>query len=125
MSEKVDLVVMISELEMARDIQIAETLSPAPDVILNSDMHERTTEPIVGEPRRSPTLIVEEGQDGTVVGQLELEVEKRQGHRMGLQRSMSSPTDHGRPDDRRQGGRGPRALRDRHLRARPDGDGGR
>ena len=75
--EKVDVVVMISELEMSRDIQIAETLSPAPDVILNSDMHERTSEPIVvTRADGSKTLIVEEGQDGTVVGQLKLLVKK-------------------------------------------------
>jgi len=75
--EKVDVVVMISEMEMSRDIQIAETLSPAPDVILNSDMHERTTAPIdVAHADGSHTLIVEEGQDGTVVGKLKLEVEK-------------------------------------------------
>ena len=73
--EGVDVVVMISELEMARDIQIAETLTPAPDVILNSDMHERTVEPIVAaNPDGRQVLIVEEGQDGTVVGKLELEV---------------------------------------------------
>jgi 2',3'-cyclic-nucleotide 2'-phosphodiesterase (5'-nucleotidase family) len=73
--EGVDVVVMISELEMARDIQIAETLTPAPDVILNSDMHERTVEPIVAtNPDGHQTLIVEEGQDGTVVGQMKLEV---------------------------------------------------
>lgn len=73
--EKVDVVVMISELEMARDIQIAETLSPAPDVILNSDMHERTTAPIVvTRADGSQTLIVEQGQDGTVVGEMKLEV---------------------------------------------------
>ena len=73
--EGVDVVVMISELEMARDIQIAETLTPAPDVILNSDMHERTVEPIVAiNPDGRQVLIVEEGQDGTVVGNLELEI---------------------------------------------------
>ncbi len=73
--EGVDVVVMISEMEMSRDIQIAETLVPAPDVILNSDMHERTTTPIVAvNPDGHQTLIVEEGQDGTVVGKLKLEV---------------------------------------------------
>ncbi|MDP2026900.1 bifunctional UDP-sugar hydrolase/5'-nucleotidase [Sulfuriferula sp.] len=73
--DKVDVVVMISELEMSRDVQIAETLSPAPDVILNSDMHERTTAPIdVAHADGSHTLIVEEGQDGTVIGKLKLEV---------------------------------------------------
>ncbi len=75
--EGVDVVVMISELEMSRDIQVAETLAPAPDVILNSDMHERTTAPIdVVHTDGSHTLIVEEGQDGTVVGQLKLMVKK-------------------------------------------------
>ena len=71
--EKVDVVVMISELEMSRDVQIAETLFPAPDVILNSDMHERTVAPIVAiNPDGHQTLIVEEGQDGTVVGNMQL-----------------------------------------------------
>ncbi|MGA9163535.1 MAG: 5'-nucleotidase C-terminal domain-containing protein [Thiobacillus sp.] len=77
--EKVDVVVMMSEMEMSRDIQIAETLAPAPDVILNSDMHERTTTPIDAVNPAFPdhhTLIVEEGQDGTVVGQLKLMVKK-------------------------------------------------
>lgn len=74
--EGVDLVVMMSEMEMSRDIQIAETLAPGPDVILNSDMHERTTAPIVAvNPDGHQTLIVEEGQDGTVIGKMELEVE--------------------------------------------------
>lgn len=73
--DKVDVVVMISELEMARDIEIAETLSPSPDVILNSDMHERTTAPIVVDHADGRnTLIVEEGQDGTAVGNLKLRV---------------------------------------------------
>ncbi|MDO9219581.1 MAG: 5'-nucleotidase C-terminal domain-containing protein [Thiobacillus sp.] len=75
--EKVDVVVMISEMEMARDIQIAETNAPNPDVILNSDMHERTSEPIVvTRADGTQTLIVEQGQDGTVVGELELQVKK-------------------------------------------------
>ena len=75
--EKVDVVVMMSEMEMSRDIQIAETLAPGPDVILNSDMHERTVEPIQAvNPAGHTTLIVEEGQDGTVIGQLKLMVKK-------------------------------------------------
>ena len=73
--EKVDVVVMISELEMARDIEIAEKISPSPDVILNSDMHERTTDPIVvTRADGTQTLIMEQGQDGTVVGKLKLKV---------------------------------------------------
>ncbi len=75
--EKVDVVVMISELEMSRDLQIAETLSPTPDVILNSDMHERSTAPIdVAHSDGRHTLIVEEGQDGTVVGQMNLHLKQ-------------------------------------------------
>lgn len=74
--DKVDVVVMISELEMARDIEIAETATASPDVILNSDMHERTTAPIVvTRADGTKTLIVEQGQDGTVVANLKLELE--------------------------------------------------
>lgn len=73
--EKVDVVVMISELEMARDIQIAETATASPDVILNSDMHERTTEPIVvSRSDGTQTLIVEQGQDGTVIAKINLKI---------------------------------------------------
>ncbi len=75
--ENVDVVVMISELEMARDVQIAETATFSPDVILNSDMHERTTAPIVVARTNIDgiqTLIVEEGHDGTMVGKLNLAV---------------------------------------------------
>jgi sulfur-oxidizing protein SoxB len=68
--EKVDLLVMISELELGRDIKLAESF-PGVDVILNSDMHERTIEPIVAS---TGTLLVEEGQDGTMVGELNLKV---------------------------------------------------
>ncbi|MBI5460849.1 MAG: hypothetical protein HY941_01525 [Gammaproteobacteria bacterium] len=70
--EQVDLVVMISEMEMARDIALTETY-PGVDVVLNSDMHERTMEPIVTP---TGTIIVEEGQDGTMIGELKLQVEK-------------------------------------------------
>ena len=68
--EKVDLVVMISEMEMARDIALAEAY-PGVDVILNSDMHERTMQPIVAS---TGTIIVEEGQDGTMIGEIKLKV---------------------------------------------------
>lgn len=72
--ERVDLVVLISEMELARSIKLIEA-NPGVDAVLSSDMHERTTQPIVirhGD--GSETVIVEEGQDGTVVGELELEV---------------------------------------------------
>ena len=68
--EKVDIVVMTSELEMSRDIKLAETFAGV-DVILNADMHERTNAPIVTS---KGTRIVEEGQDGTVIGEIDMAV---------------------------------------------------
>lgn len=68
--EKVDIVIMLSELEMSRDIKLAETYAGV-DVILNSDMHERTIAPIVTS---KGTRIVEEGQDGTMIGEIEMAV---------------------------------------------------
>ena len=67
----VDLVVVASELELANNLRIAESI-PGIDVMLSADMHETTREPIVAS---TGTLIVEEGQDGTVVGELTLTVD--------------------------------------------------
>lgn len=72
--EKVDVVVAISEMEMARDIKLAETY-PGVDFILNSDMHERTMQPIVTP---TGTVIVEEGQDGTMIGEINVKVKNGQ-----------------------------------------------
>ena len=71
--EKVDIVVMLSELELARNIRLAES-TPGIDVILSADMHEETTKPIV---TATGTVIVEEGQDGTQLGELALRVVDR------------------------------------------------
>ena len=68
--EKVDLIVMIAELELAHSIAITER-HPGVDVVLSADMHEETRKPIVN---RSGTILVEEGQDGTMVGELRLNV---------------------------------------------------
>ena len=67
---KVDVVVMLSEQELANNIRLAEA-NPGIDVVLSSDMHEVTRKPIVA---RTGTVLVEEGQDGTVVGELRLTV---------------------------------------------------
>ncbi|TCV90649.1 bifunctional metallophosphatase/5'-nucleotidase [Sulfurirhabdus autotrophica] len=75
-AEQVDLVVLISELEMGRDIALAETY-PGVDLILNSDMHEKTLQPIITP---TGTLIVEEGQDGTMLGEMHFQVSA--GHTM-------------------------------------------
>jgi 2',3'-cyclic-nucleotide 2'-phosphodiesterase (5'-nucleotidase family) len=69
---RVDVIVVASELELANNVRIAES-TPGIDVILSADMHETTNEPIVAS---TGTVIVEEGQDGTVVGELTLAVEK-------------------------------------------------
>ena len=68
--EKVDLVVMISELGLSNNIRLAE-MNPGIDVLLSSDMHELTREPVV---TRTGTVVLEEGQDGTVLGELSVNV---------------------------------------------------
>ena len=68
--EKVDLLVAASELGLANNIRLAERY-PGIDVILSSDMHEQTRKPVVTQ---TGTVVVEEGQDGTVLGELNLEI---------------------------------------------------
>jgi sulfur-oxidizing protein SoxB len=68
--EQVALVVMISELGLSNNIRLAEQ-TPGIDVILSSDMHEITGKPVV---TRTNTLITEVGQDGQVIGELNLTV---------------------------------------------------
>jgi sulfur-oxidizing protein SoxB len=68
--EKVGVVVMVSELGVSNNIRLAEQ-TPGVDVILSSDMHEITRAPVV---TRTGTLIVEVGQDGQVIGELNLTV---------------------------------------------------
>jgi 2',3'-cyclic-nucleotide 2'-phosphodiesterase (5'-nucleotidase family) len=68
--EQVALVVMISELGLSNNIRLAEQ-TPGIDVILSSDMHEITSKPVV---TRTNTVITEVGQDGQVIGELNLTV---------------------------------------------------
>src|SRR3954453_12489713 len=68
--EQVALVVMISELGLSNNIRLAEQ-TPGIDVILSSDMHEITNKPVV---TRTNTVITEVGQDGQVIGELNLTV---------------------------------------------------
>ena len=70
--ERVDVVVVASELELANNIRIAERTKGI-DVMLSADMHELTREPIVTS---TGTVIVEEGQDGVAVGELTLHVKR-------------------------------------------------
>jgi sulfur-oxidizing protein SoxB len=69
-TEKVGLVIVMSELGLSNNIRLAEQTGV--DVILSSDMHEITREPVVTS---NKTLIVEVGQDGQVIGELNLTVE--------------------------------------------------
>src|SRR5215470_11621445 len=68
--EQVALVVVISELGLSNNIRLAEQ-TPGVDVILSSDMHELTNKPVVTS---NNTVITEVGQDGQVVGELNLTV---------------------------------------------------
>ena len=68
--EKVDLLVVASELGLANNIRLAQQF-PGIDVILSSDMHEQTRKPVVTQ---TGTIVVEEGQDGTMLGELNLKI---------------------------------------------------
>ncbi len=73
--EKVNLLVMASEMGLANNIRIAEKIDGI-DVVLSSDMHEKTGNAVVVTNKTSgrKTILLEEGQDGTMMGQLTLEV---------------------------------------------------
>jgi 2',3'-cyclic-nucleotide 2'-phosphodiesterase (5'-nucleotidase family) len=71
------VVVLMSEIEIARNIQIIKSLGDNQhvDVVLNSDMHEEVLEPIkVTDGTGKETWIIESGQDGTLVGEVVLSV---------------------------------------------------
>ena len=69
--EKVALIIMMSELGLSNNIRLAEQ-NPGIDVILSSDMHEITREPVVTS---TNTVVAEVGQDGQVIGELNLSLE--------------------------------------------------
>lgn len=69
------VVVLMSEIEIARNIQIVKSLGQNQhvDVVLNSDMHEEVLEPIkVTDGAGRETWIIESGQDGTLIGEVTL-----------------------------------------------------
>lgn len=75
--EHVEVLVLISEIEIGRNIQIIKSLGADQhvDVVLNSDMHEETLVPIeVTDAAGNKTWIIEAGQDGTLVGEIALTV---------------------------------------------------
>ncbi len=73
--EKVNLLVMASEMGLANNIRIAEKIDGI-DVVLSSDMHEKTGNAVVVTNKTSgrKTILLEQGQDGTMMGKLTLEV---------------------------------------------------
>jgi len=71
---QVDVLIVISELGLANNIRLAEA-NAGIDIILSSDMHEETPEPVYTS---TGTLIIEEGQDGTRLGELKLTI--KEGH---------------------------------------------
>lgn len=66
--EQVDLLVLVSEMGLARNIQLARS-HPGIDVVLSSDSHELTRKPVKLD---HGTLLVEPGQDGAAAGELTL-----------------------------------------------------
>lgn len=71
-TEKVDLVILVSEFGLAKNVYFGENLDGI-DVILSSDMHEESPEPVV---TRNGTIVTEVGQDGTRLGQLDLRIRR-------------------------------------------------
>lgn len=68
--DKVDALIVISELGQGDNIRLAEKY-PGIDAILSSDMHEESFKPAV---TKNGTLVTEVGQDGTLVGELNLTI---------------------------------------------------
>lgn len=80
----VDLVVLITEIEVGANIEMVSTFDALDgdnhiDLIVNSDMHEETVRPIEvpNKSRTAKTLIIEEGQDGTMIGEIEFKIRDR------------------------------------------------
>lgn len=71
--EKVDLVVLISERGLAPNKQLVERVRGV-DLVLSSDMHEETWQVLRAT---TGTLLIEDGQDGTTVGELTVTVRNR------------------------------------------------
>ena len=73
--EGVELVIMASEMGLANNIRLAQKIDGI-DVILSSDMHEETSNAVVAVNTTTgrKTIVVEEGQDGTMMGKLEIEL---------------------------------------------------
>lgn len=69
-TERVYLAFLVSEFGLAKNIAFGENFDGI-DVIMSSDMHEETQEPVV---IRNGTIVTEGGQDGTRLGQIDLKI---------------------------------------------------
>lgn len=65
--EKVDLIVLVSEFGLAKNVLLANK-NPDIDIVWSSDMHEETPRAVIAE---SGALVSEAGQDGTQLAQLD------------------------------------------------------
>ncbi len=70
---RVDVVVLLTHIGLARSVSLAETV-PGIDVVLSADTHERVREPIV----RKNTIIVEPGAFASFLGRLDVRVTRGQ-----------------------------------------------
>lgn len=68
--EKVDLIVLVSEFGLGKNVILANR-NPDIDVVFSSDMHEETPHAVIAD---SGALVSEAGQDGTRIAQLNLVV---------------------------------------------------
>ncbi|PHR54399.1 MAG: hypothetical protein COA44_13370 [Arcobacter sp.] len=74
--ENCDLIILISERGLAGNLELVEYI-PGIDVVLSSDMHEETHKVLVS---KNGVLLVEEGQDGTMLGQMDLVIKNKKIH---------------------------------------------
>ncbi|MBT9567742.1 MAG: 5'-nucleotidase C-terminal domain-containing protein [Thiobacillus sp.] len=66
--EQVDLIVLVSEFGLAKNVLIANA-NPDINIVFSADMHEETPREIIAD---SGAIVSEVGQDGTRLGQLDL-----------------------------------------------------
>ena len=69
----VDLVILASEIEIGRNIQLLKQLTAEQhvDIVFSSDMHEEVSKPIrVKTAANLSSMIVEQGMDGTALGEM-------------------------------------------------------
>ncbi len=93
--EQVDLAILISERGLAANLELVEHY-PGIDIVLSSDMHEETHQILKAN---NGTILVEEGQDGTMVGELNLKIEQKKiishrwtAHRINSKNNQPHPT---------------------------------